>query len=93
MHSLLKHYPVKTSSGGRQVIATAIRINNDINGNPRAKVQVWTCSEFASIWSPKVKGFRRSKDDTYILKSCYDLEQSLNDFMRTFEESINEVTV
>lgn len=87
--SLMKKFNVKTGSTFQPVTVTAIRMTNDINGNPRYKVQVWTDFN-GTIWSPKVHGFRRSKDDTYVLKSVYNLEEEISNFMSVFEVSINE---
>jgi hypothetical protein len=62
------------------ITLTAIRMTNDINGCPRHKIHVW--SESKTLWSPKVIGYRRSKDDSYVLKSTYDLEESMYEFVK-----------
>jgi hypothetical protein len=84
----MNHYTVKSDTYLAKVTVTAVRMPNDMDGNPRYKVQVWSASS-GTIWCPKVIGYRRSKDDTYVLKSVYDLNESLNNFMKVFEESIN----
>lgn len=93
-HSLMKQYSIKRNGTLPATInATAIRMANDINGNPRHKVQIWLVGKddkMGTVWSPTIKGYRRSKDDTYVLKCSYDLEQELNAFMKHFEECIND---
>jgi hypothetical protein len=91
----MKEYRFNKSYEGRTVLVTAVRMNLDINGNPRFKVQVWSCLKednktivHGNIWSPTIKGYRRSKDDTYILKCCFNLEEDLNAFMKLFEETV-----
>lgn len=89
MHSLMKKFAVRTGKDRIHMITiTAMRMSNDINGNPRHKIHVWSNS--GTIWSPTVKGYRRSKDDSYVLKSTYNLEESMEQFVKVFEESIND---
>jgi hypothetical protein len=93
MYSLAKNYEVRTGTFFRNVVVTSVRMANDIDGNPRYKTQVWLqdmLSDNATLWTPKVKGFRRTKDDSYILKSVYNLEESVREFVKVFEESVND---
>lgn len=83
----MKDYDILTGAYKHTVTMTAVRMSNDINGNPRYKVQIWSHNS-SSIWCPTIKGFRRSKDDTYVLKSVYNLEESMDEFIKTFEESL-----
>lgn len=85
--------PIKTGEFQRLITVTAVRMANDINGNPRYKVHVWTSSFGGNLWTPVVKGFRRTKDDGYVLKSVYDVEEDVDKFIETFQDSVNEVTV
>lgn len=89
MYSLKEVFPIciGEDKNATFITITAIRMANDINGNPRHKIHVWHNKQ---IWSPKVKGYRRSKDDSYVLKSSFDLYESMNTFSKVFEESINE---
>jgi hypothetical protein len=65
-------------------------MDNDINGNPRYKAHIW--SDYSdSLWSPKINGFRRCKDDGYVLKGNGNLVDLMDDFIKTFEVSINEL--
>lgn len=93
-NSLIKQYWVRQyGERSAMVIATAIRMNNDINGNPRHKVQIWVVDQEqnkGSIWSPIIAGYRRTKDNTYVLKSAFDLEPDLDQFMEHFELCVNE---
>jgi hypothetical protein len=87
MYSHMEDYLIFRDGRATTITLTAQRMSNDMDGNPRHKVHVWTNQ---SIWSPKVKGFRRSKDDSYVLKSTYNLTESMSHFVKLFEESINE---
>lgn len=95
MYSLAKEYQIPTgyedvNNLSRKVILTAVRMANDINGNPRYKAQLWVKHQagIQHIWSPTIKGYRRSKDDTYVLKSVYNLEAEMDNFIQTLIESL-----
>lgn len=94
-YSKFKSYEVKTSESRKvDVLVTCIRFSNDINGNPRYKAQVWIVNddlETGNLWTPKVIGFKRLKDDSYMLKSVYNIDESMDNFINTFEVSINEL--
>lgn len=91
--SLCIQATVKTSeTHSHTVMVTAIRINNDINGNPRYHAQVWAIhpdrNNEGNIWAPIVKGYRKTKDDQYILNSVYNLKEDLYRFLESFENTV-----
>jgi hypothetical protein len=85
---------VKTSDVHYQeVILTAQRNGNDINGNSKYKVQVWMIvkddhnMESGTLWSPVVKGYRKNKYDEYTLVSS-DLDHDVTRFIEAFEKTV-----
>jgi hypothetical protein len=79
----------------QEVIITTYRINNDVNGNPRYKLAVWTFSQtehgekYGHQWTPKVKGYKQNKEGEYILHGVYDLDTQIKSFVNAFEASVN----
>jgi hypothetical protein len=90
MHSLITKKRVNSGTMEHLITVTAIRMDNDINGNPRHKIHIWTTSNNGSIWSPKVKGYKRGKDDSYVLVSTFNLDESINHFLKEFERAIQQ---
>jgi hypothetical protein len=89
MHSIIKKYAINTGTNKRLITVTAIRTQNDTNGNPRYKVQVWTDSHNGNIWFPIVKGYRQRKnDDCYIIAS-YNIVDTLEKFVNDFEKVVS----
>lgn len=83
---------IKTSEQHEHaVIVTAQQTTNTIDGNPRFKVQVWIDREatagVGNLWTPKIKGYRRTKDDAYIVES-YHIKEDINHFLRAFQDSV-----
>jgi hypothetical protein len=94
-HSKFKAYEIKTSETRKvDILVTSIRFTNDINGNSRYKTQVWIVNDdlsTGSLWTPKVIGYKRLKDDSYMLKCVHNIDESMDSFVRTFEGSLNEL--
>jgi hypothetical protein len=89
MYSLKKDFHIDCGEKDYSVITlTSRRMDNDINGNPRFKVHVW---KGQSIWSPTIKGYKRCKDDGYVLRGHADLNELMQHFVQAFEVSINEL--
>jgi hypothetical protein len=89
MYSLIKQYHVNLGARDYSVITlTSRRMENDINGNPRYKTHVWNTS---SIWSPTIKGYKRCKDDGYVLKGHDSLPDLMLEFVKALEVSVNEL--
>lgn len=87
--SKLFNYTIEVESREVDVTITAQRIQNDINGNPRHSLQVWIVREDGgNLWSPKVKGYRLTKNECYIIQS-YNLDSDVNTFIDEFEKTIN----
>lgn len=90
MYSHIDNYKIKQGETELSIVVSARRMDNDINGNPRYKAHVWSYSS-KSIWSPTIKGFKRCKDDGYVLRGHDDLPDLMKDFVLAFEVTINDV--
>lgn len=75
------------------VLVTVQRGGNDSSGNPMYNVQVWTRYDnhlgqpTGSLWTPKVKGYRLTKDRSYRIQS-YNISEDVTRFMEEFEKAV-----
>ena len=75
------------------VLVTVQRSGNDSSGNPMYNVQVWTRYDnhlgqpTGSLWTPKVKGYRLTKDRNYRIQS-YNISEDVTRFMEEFEKAV-----
>lgn len=81
-----------------QVIVTTQRKGYTANGIPRHTIQVWmdrcparseilNTESAGKLWSPIIKGYRKNKQDQYIITS-YNIEQDIEHFLAAFEMAI-----
>lgn len=86
MSSKLMKTAIRTGETTQELITiTAIRIQNDINGNQRYKLAVWVHDH---QWTPKLKGYRTTKYGEYILHSVYNLDTQIESFIIAFETAV-----
>lgn len=75
------------------VLVTVQRGGNDSSGNPMYNVQVWMRyynhlgQSTGSLWTPKVKGYRLTKDRSYRIQS-YNITDDVTRFMEEFEKAV-----
>lgn len=88
MKTFKETYPIIIGENANPsfITITAFKMASDINGNPRYKIWVWSGSE---VWCPIVKGYRRSKDYSYVLKCVYNLSEDIERFVKELEVSVN----
>jgi hypothetical protein len=87
-HSTIQQHTILIGTTPHLITVTAVRTENDVNGNPQCLMQVWTTVNSGNVWYPRVKGYRERKDDMYKV-STYSLDQAISTLVERFEHALN----